>query len=334
VRRRASRVGALISVVAMSAMGFGSSGTASAAGSGWTPFSPLAPTGAATVFDGATGQLLTYDGAKTWSWDGGEWTQVGSPLPLGAGLTMVFDVATHQVVLTGVVGLATGTTAVMQTWTWNGARWTQQHPTAMPPSEWAACAGYDAATGQLIMFGGTDAGSLNPGVSLPTSHDGTWNWTGSNWLRLRPSTSPPGGACSMAYDPDVHALVLATQSDLYGNGPPEIWLWDGNTWTRAASALPTFADLPSLAFDPEAGGLVAYTDVGHVDPGTWAFIPGGYENETWGWNGTVWSMLGVTTPETKMPYDAGAIAFDPSTHQLLLHDGGQFMWGSAVASVE
>ncbi len=330
MRRHTSRLGALVSALALVAFG---SGVAAAAGSGWTPLSPAGAPGVATVFDTATGQLLTYDGAQTWSWDGGEWTPVGASLTLRAGSTMVFDAATKQVVMTGVVGLATGPAAVMQTWTWNGARWTQQHPTAMPASEWSACAGYDAATGQLIMYGGMDAGSLEPGVSLPTSRDETWNWTGSNWLRLRPSTSPPGGACSMAYDPDVQRMVLATQSDLDGNGPPQIWLWDGTTWTRAASALPMYADLPSLVFDPEAGGLIAYTDVGHVDPGTWAFIPGGYENETWGWNGTDWTMLGVTTPDTKKPYDAGAIAFDPSTHQLLLNAGGQFVWGSPVVSV-
>src|ERR1700690_3115608 len=123
----------------------------------------------------------------------------------------------------------------MQTGTRNGARWTQQHPTTVPTGEWDACAGYDVATNQLIMYGGTDVGSPNPGVTTPTPHQQTWNWTGSDWVLIRPSASPPGGACAIAYDPDLRALVLVTQPDPSEHAPPQIWLWDGTTWTQVAS---------------------------------------------------------------------------------------------------
>jgi hypothetical protein len=334
VRRHRSRLGALVFTLTLSAIGFSGSRVASAAGSGWTPLSPSAPPGVATVFDGATGQLLTYDGAKTWSWDGRQWMQVGAPLTLRFSSAMAFDAATNQAIMVGVVGVDTGPSAVMQTWTWNGASWTRQHPTAMPPAEWDACAGYDAAAGQLIMYGGTDVGSPNPGVTTPTPHQETWNWTGSSWVLIPTSTSPPGGSCSMAYDPEVRELVLMTQPDPGERTPPQIWFWDGTTWTQATSGLPTFTDLPSLSYDPEAGGLIAYMDVGHVDPGTAAFVWGGYENETWSWSATGFSMLAVTTPETKMQYGGSVSAFDGSTHQLLLHTDAQFVWGSAIASVE
>jgi len=46
---------------------------------------------------------------------------------------------------------------------------------------------YDAATGNVVMFGGQFADSDG-------QFDGTWTWDGSTWARQHPAASPPGSA--------------------------------------------------------------------------------------------------------------------------------------------
>ena len=147
----------------------------------------------------------------TWTWDGANWTQQ-HPASAPADRqfqTMAYDDATQQVVLFGggLVhnGPITGSEAVNDTWTWNGMTWTQQHPAIKPPNGGrSTCAGYDLATRQFLLFN----------VDELTQHPGTWSWTGTNWVQLTVNAGPtptpgnPAGRCSMAYDPDLHALLL------------------------------------------------------------------------------------------------------------------------------
>ena len=52
---------------------------------------------------------------------------------------------------------------------------------------------YDAATGQLVLFGGFDQ---QHGADL----NDTWTWNGTTWTQLSPATSPP------ARVPRLHGL--------------------------------------------------------------------------------------------------------------------------------
>src|SRR5208282_6221732 len=56
------------------------------------------------------------------------------------------------------------------------------------------------ATGQLVLFGGQDAGPLL---------NQTWTWSGATWSRSTPSKSPPARAfATMAYDAHTSQLLL------------------------------------------------------------------------------------------------------------------------------
>jgi ell wall binding domain 2 (CWB2) len=266
------------------------------------------------VFDDATGQLLLAGSPGTWTWDGAAWAagNAGPPF-LRFEPAAAYDPTTRQVVSFG--GAVSGVDS-SQTWTWNGNGWFEQHPAITPPPRESACAAYDRTTGQLVMFGGT-----NTTTHLPQAD--TWNWTGSNWAQHHPSSSPPGGDCSMAYDPGVGSIVLATIGSEAAdtlNGVPQFWLWNGLDWTSLPASLPSQSSLPSLAYDPDAGALVAYAAVGGVDTGYNQFIWGGVEDETWTWDTTTWSMASVTTPQTRMGF--GSVTYDSATSQLVLVDDG------------
>ena len=76
--------------------------------------------------------------------------------------------------------------------------WTKQHPATSPPALANAPMAYDAATGTVVLFGGT---SRRP-------HQ-TWTWDGSTWTRQHPATSPSHwGGASMAYDAATGTVVL------------------------------------------------------------------------------------------------------------------------------
>jgi hypothetical protein len=110
-------------------------------------------------------------------WDGRTWKQAatftgGPALP---GDTFVGDAATHSDVLLTGDG---------QTWVWSGV-WKQVHPGATPPRRYGAAAAYDAATGQVVLFGGFASSSHASGL-----YDQTWTWDDSTWTMRGGSSGP------------------------------------------------------------------------------------------------------------------------------------------------
>src|SRR5689334_6258159 len=79
--------------------------------------------------------------------------------------------------------------------------WTKQHPAASPLARWGASMAYDAATGNVVLFGGS-RGSGN------VLRD-TWVWNGATWAKRAPATSPPAlFDAAMAYDAATGNVVL------------------------------------------------------------------------------------------------------------------------------
>ena len=108
-------------------------------------------------------------------------------------LRLAGAVALGGCLLTGVP-LAAQVTP-LPTWTW-----THQTPATSPPARSAATVAYDAATGQVVLFGGNN-GSAALGD--------TWTWDGTNWTQQSPAISPPARhLAAMAYDASAGQLVL------------------------------------------------------------------------------------------------------------------------------
>jgi putative cell wall-binding protein len=261
---------------------------------------------------------LRTNGEETWSWDGIRWSQLHPVTVPGFRIAplIAYDASAHNLVLFGggAAQQGPGSPELRDTWTWNGDNWKQMSPTTSPAAREHACAAYDPTHEQLIMFGGT-----TPTTS--TALADTWSWTGSEWVQLHPATSPSGGGCTMAYDPDIAAVVLITlgPSQADGGALPEVWTWDDADWSPATSGLPD--GTPSAAYDADARALIVDDAAFHADGGYNNNIWGGVESEEWQWSGGSWTMLGTTTLDTKIT-EAGPLVDDLATHQLVLEANG------------
>jgi hypothetical protein len=223
---------------------------------------------------------------------------------------MAYDGATSQVVLfSGATG--TGPLRTADTWIWDGTTWSRAAPATSPRARQGAVMAYDAATEQLVLFGGA-TGTRSGLIS------DTWVWDGTTWSQAAPATSPPARRdASMAYDPATRQLVL-----FGGVGPAhnshalkDTWTWNGHNWTQASPVTsPSARFLPSMAYDAAQGGLVLFGGVGPFGSQPNVILPG-----TWAWNGTVWTKL---SPATSPPDRAGAsMVYDQATGQDVLFGG-------------
>ena len=85
---------------------------------------------------------------------------------------------------------------------------------------------YDAATGQVVLFGGTNGSNLGD----------TWTYNGTTWTQQSPATSPSARSEStMAYDAATGQVVLFGGNN--GSGYlNDTWTYNGTTWTQQSPA--------------------------------------------------------------------------------------------------
>jgi hypothetical protein len=208
--------------------------------------------------------------------------------PVGrVGAAAAYFPPTKSVVLFGGVNDADGSTYLNDTWTWTGFKWIQQFPAVSPPARLYASLAYDAATGQLILFGGQgEAANLGD----------TWAWNGTTWTQLFPSSSPsPRMGAAAAYDVATQTIVLFGGSNNASvNAFNDTWLWNGATWTL--SIAPTVVPArygAGMAYDPTISSVVLFG--GGIGSDLYAL------GDTWIWNGTSWSAPVLTSAPPRAP---------------------------------
>jgi hypothetical protein len=170
-------------------------------GSDWTQvFTATVPSkrGSSVMdYDASTRKLVMFGGDtgnstnETWTFDGTDWAmQHPSRVPVAREATeMARDDASGTLVLFGGEELEGNNFAGpgADTWTWNGTTWTERHPAHSPPARGVeTLAGnmtYDAALGQVVLYGGTGDGGSALGD--------TWTWNGSDWRQVSTTTSCP-----------------------------------------------------------------------------------------------------------------------------------------------
>jgi fibronectin type III domain protein/galactose oxidase-like protein len=180
--------------------------------------------------------------------------------------------------------------------------WTQLQPSSSPPARSDASTAFDPATGQLVLFGGSNGSG--------GYRNDTWIWNGITWSQASPGSGPSvREGASMAFDPATGQLVLFGGLDSSG-ALNDMWTWDGSSWSPLFPATnPPAREYASMAFDPATGQLVLFGGLSST----------GNLNDTWSWNGSDWSQAspgpGPSAPEL------ASMAYDPATGQLVLFGG-------------
>jgi hypothetical protein len=227
-------------------------------------------------------------GTDLWGWDGQSWNRraaggTGAPDPQG-----------------GMVSRPDGTLLVVagtSTWTYDGRSWTNRthgSDTMQTPVGIAV----DPASQRLIAVE-----RYQPGVCMP--HSGcaqpaymrTFTWTGRAWKDVSDVGTPnPAGTgqriSGLVADPvDGGLLMLAADHSTWERA-------SNGHWRQVASVAesPTTLDRMNLVADPAAGQVVGFggARVGHGS----AFAAG---NDTWVWNGRVWTELSAPVTSAPLP---------------------------------
>ncbi len=255
------------------------------------PNSPPIRWKASMAYDASTHDLVLFGGAggcgvacsDTWLFNGKTWTQAIKPgcnsicphsPPASLWGSMAYDPATKDVVL--LDGENTTAKDITGTWTWNGSTWKYRggDPSttkSVPAGFYGTAMTYDAATGDLVLFGGAGVGGDESTTSL---------WNGSVWTQALdpkdahgcPVTCPasPSGrmAADLTYDPLSGDVVLYGGEDVAGT-LGDTWFWvpppKKATVTKLRSSANPVARGVSVTYTATTspkpgGGTVRFTD--------------------------------------------------------------------------
>ncbi|MGB7266476.1 MAG: kelch repeat-containing protein, partial [Terracidiphilus sp.] len=226
--------------------------------------------------------------------------------PARLGASMAYDAATGQVVLFSGWGTG-GSTLLSDTWVWNGINWTEESPATSPAARGYASMVYDAALGQVVLFGGV--GNTAPGSN--GFFNDTWVWNGTNWTQESPATSPSGrDYAAMAYYAPGNLVVLFAGDNSTGV-LDDTWTWDGTNWTlRTPATSPPARLAASMVYDAVEGQVVLFGGDGD----------GGVRlADTWVLDGNGWTMENpATSPSGR---GSSAMAYDSLQGQVVLFGG-------------
>jgi hypothetical protein len=161
---------------------------------------------------------------------------------------------------------------------------------------------YDAARGELVVFGGVD----------PRGDNGeTWVWDGDRW-ELRATTGPtPRWRAAMAFDAARGEVVLFGGFDATGRRG-DTWVWNGRVWTERRVSGPSPRHRHRMVYDNVRQEIILFggsTDFGAVDD---------RNGQTWSWNGSQWTLRSEEGP---LPRRSHAMSYDPVRGEVVLHGG-------------
>jgi hypothetical protein len=200
--------------------------------------SPAARAGASLAYDAATNSTILFGGemyrtltslatetyagqdfGDTWSFAGGQWTQLHPAASPGArdSASMAYDPQGQEVVLFGGFNWTIYNTE--DTWAFHGGNWTQLTPSQAPDARNNGALAYDPALNGLLLFGGHQGWAF---------YDDTWEWNVSGWHQLGAGASVPaarwaaslapyGASCMMLFGGFSASSFNATVGSYYGD---------------------------------------------------------------------------------------------------------------------
>jgi hypothetical protein len=140
--------------------------------------------------------------------------------------------------------------------------WSKVTTAVAPPPLSGASAVYDSDNRTVVLFGGrTATGTLS---------DDTWVWDGSSWQDYPASevqAPPPRQLASMAFDPQLHQLILFGGLGADGQPLNDTWAWNGASWYEQTGSLvaqsPGGREGAAMSNDA-SGNLVLFGGLGYA----------------------------------------------------------------------
>lgn len=173
------------------------------------------------------------------------------------------------------------------------------------PRSYAAMA-FDAAIGEMVLFGGFEAKTWQ-------ALGDTWTWNGKRWrLIARQASDPlPRINATMAYDDAHKVVVMRGGIDNALQFVDDTWTWDGRNWKKMSPAQspPAFLGaVEPMVWDPKLNRVLLFAMT--KDPYTQYNVP--HINQLWTWDGANWTPLAASGAPTGHETQDAALAFDGS----------------------
>jgi hypothetical protein len=262
------------------------------------------------MFGGQNGNAV---GTDTWEFDGtwSPYVRLRSP-PGRTEATLTYDPTLDVAVLVG--GMSAEGVRLADVWELDAlGRWIERNPEVSPPGPRQSTMTYDAARGELVMFGGLVGHNLSP--------LDTWRFDGSLWTRAAPATEPPKRFYHATTFDAVRSRVVVfggTNGGAVHLG--DTWEWDGTNWSAGAAGGPSERALPALA-DFTGNSIVLF--------GGGLLHNGDVYGDTWLYDGTTWTEV-TSQPSPPAALDA-TMAYDPIGERAVLFDGTGQTWELTTA---
>ena len=225
------------------------------------------------VYDPENDSIVLYGGLSgteqtlgdTWIFEDGEWSEADPPVspPPNYGQAMAYDPVLGQVLMFGGIGDNRD-----QTWAWDGNTWTELEPAHLPRGRFRGQLAYDAHRERLVLFGGS---SVGPGPSYERT---TYSWSGSDWVRERGVSRPPGRTGFAMTSADGVVTMFGGN-----NGKPErlgdTWVLGKHRWRELDIRSPGGRYQIGMAYDGARDEIIMFGGYKTVDD-DWVAL-----DETW-----------------------------------------------------
>jgi len=218
---------------------------------------------------------------------------------------MVYDEARARVVL---FGGDIGSALANDTWEWDGVNWTQTADIGPSPRAGHALA-YDSGRQRILLFGGKTA----------TDYLGdTWEWDGESWTQVADSGPSPRERHALTFDGRRQRVILFGGAGATLPTLADTWGWNGIEWSQEQDSGPSGRIDHKIAYDSLRDRVVLFggTEVSFSskvvrDTGLSGVFGGTHTetvkknvnlNDTWEYNGTLWTHVADTGPEARAAY--------------------------------
>lgn len=186
--------------------------------------------------------------------------------------------------------------------------WTQPAELQSGPSLRASTAiAFDAARGQVVVFGGYNAFLSRLGD--------TWTSDGASWILRSPTTAPSArGGHSMAADTARNRVLLFGGNSQTHLALNDLWAWDGSNWLLlddGSGVAPPPRKDAALVYDPVRDRVVLFGgNAGGLNA-----------TQVWEWTGNSWIAASTQAGPAPAPRSQMGAAFDAVRAEVVIFGG-------------